>query len=254
MKVNYSDISKTYDKHRSYSENEIKEIIRFAGIKEGMRVLDIGCGTGNVSSQLLGHINMDAVGIDISLPMLEVAKGKSLEVIVADAGHHYLPFQDNTFDTVILAYVIHQISSLLPLFAECNRVLRNGTLVILTSSHRQIEHQHPVIKEFFPSLIDTDKARFTDIPEVDALLDQAGFTDIEHAEMRIEKIPLDDAYLQKVKGKYVSTYHLLPQSEFENGVARLEKFIKNSRQPEFREWRCTLIRAEKNNAIKDKRR
>lgn len=246
MKVNYSDISRTYDKHRSYSENEIKKIIRFAGIKEGTRILDLGCGTGNMSFQLLEHLNVDVVGADISLPMLEVARDKSLEVIVADAGSGQLPFRDNTFDTVIMAYVIHQIGSLMPLFTECYRVLRNGTLVILTSSHRQIEYQHPVIKEFFPSLIDTDKARFPDIPVVDTSLSQAGFTDIKHAEIRIEKIPLDDEYLQKVKGKYVSTYHLLPQSEFERGVAKLEAFIKDSRQPEFREWRGTLIHGVKN--------
>jgi len=193
------------------------------------------------ASQLRKLTRVESVGVDISRPMLEVAKGKSLEVIVANAGSGQLPFRDNTFDTVIIAYVIHQIDSLLPLFAECYRILRSGTLVILTSSHRQIEYHHPVIKEFFPSLIDTDKARFPDIPEVDALLSQAGFMDIKHEEVRVEKIPLDDEYLQKVKGKYVSTYHLLPQSEFERGVARLEAFIKNSRQPEFREWRGTLI-------------
>ncbi len=245
MKVHYTDISKKYDKYRSYSENEIKKIIRFAGIREGARILDLGCGTGNVSSQILELIKADIVGVDISRPMLEVAKSKSLEVVCADACGFHLPFRDSCFDTVIGTYVIHHFGNIPSAFSECHRILRHGALVLLTSGHQQLEYQHPVIRQSFPSLIDIDKARFPDIPEVDRLLNAAGFTDIRHEEIRVENIPIDDEYLQKVKGKYVSTYHLLPQREFEFGVAKLEVFIKNSKQTEFREWRGTLIRSRK---------
>ena len=245
MKANYTDISKTYDKYRSYSEKEIKKIIEFARIREGTRILDVGCGTGNVAVQLKKLIEVDVVGIDISMPMLEVARGKSLKVVCADAGSGHLPFRDNSFDMTIGAYIVHQIDNLQSMFSECCRVLGSGAIVLFTSSHRQIEYQHPVIKQFFPSLIDIDKARFPDIPEIDRRLGSAGFTDIRHEEIRVENIPMDDEYLQKVKGKYVSTYHLLPQKEFEAGVKRLEAFIRKSHRTEFREWRGTLIYGKK---------
>jgi ubiquinone/menaquinone biosynthesis C-methylase UbiE len=240
-KVHYTDISKTYDKHRSYSKDEMKEIINFAGIKPGAKVLDLGCGTGNVASGLRELIDTDTVGLDISLPMLSIARDKSLEVICADASHGRLPFRDASFDAIIGAYVIHQIDNLDNLFTECHRILHRGVLVLLTSSHRQSERHHPVIKRFFPGLIDADKARFPDIPEIDRLLDSAGFTDIKHQETRVQRIPLDEEYLEKVKGKYVSTYQLIPQSEFEAGVAKLETYIRNLKHPEIREWRGTLI-------------
>jgi SAM-dependent methyltransferase len=252
-KVCYADISKTYDKYRSYSGDEIQEIIDFAGIKPGTKVLDLGCGTGNVARGLRELINADIVGLDISRPMLSVARDKSLEVICADASKGRLPFHDGSFDAIIGAFVIHQIDNLDNLFAECYRCLRRGVLALLTSSHRQIERHHPVIKRFFPGLIDADKARFPDIPEIDHLLKSAGFTDIKHEDTHVERIPLDEEYLKKVKGKYVSTYQLLPQSEFEAGVARLETYIRNLKQPEIREWRGTLIRAEKHDLIKDQR-
>jgi ubiquinone/menaquinone biosynthesis C-methylase UbiE len=245
MKIHYNAISRTYDKHRSYSKDEIKKIIKFAGIKEGTRILDLGCGTGNVAFQLLKLINVAIVGSDISLPMLEVARSKSLEVIRADADSGSLPFRNNSFDTVILAYVIHQIDNLSSLFAECYRVLRKGTLVLLTSSHQQLELTHPIIKQFFPSLIDVDKARFPDIPVIDSCLSSVGFTDIKHEDIRIEDIPVDNEFLEKVKGKYVSTYHLLPQEEFEHGVVRLEEYIRNNLETITREWRGTLIRGSK---------
>lgn len=244
-KVHYTDISKTYDKYRSYSENQIKEIISFSGIEPGMKVLDLGCGTGNVASSLLKVMNVDIVGLDVSLPMLMVARDKSLEVVCSDAGNNLLPFHNDSFDMIILGYVIHQIGNLESLFPECYRMLRDGSIVLITSSHRQIEHQHPVIKQFFPSLIDIDKTRFPDIPEVDRLLNTAGFREIKHRETCIEKIPLDNEYLEKVKGKYVSTYHLIPQHEFELGVTSLEAYINNLHQPEFREWRGTLISGKK---------
>jgi ubiquinone/menaquinone biosynthesis C-methylase UbiE len=245
IKVRYTDISKTYDKYRMYSEDEIREIIDFAEIRQGMKILDLGCGTGNVASGLLKYIYVDVIGLDISLPMLTVARDKSLEVLCADAGSGRLPFLDSSFDAIVGGFVIHQIGNLESLFPECHRILRSGGITFLTSSHRQIEYQHPVIKQFFPSLIDIDTARFPDIPEVASLLYQAGFTGIKHRETGVRKIPLDNTYLKKVKGKFISTFQLVPQPEFEAGVAKLEEFISNLRQPEFREWRGTLMYGEK---------
>jgi ubiquinone/menaquinone biosynthesis C-methylase UbiE len=246
MNVDYTEISKTYDRYRSYPQSLIENIIDFGEIKEGMRVLDLGCGTGNVASQLLGLLKVNLIGIDQSIPMLEVAREKSLDVICADADSNPLPFQDSSFDIIIAAYVIHHITNPKLLISDCYRVLREGTLLILTSSHNQIEHQHPVIRQFFPTCIETDKNRFPDLAEIEYLLRSAGFQDIKQTELLVGNIPIDEEYLEKVKGKYVSTYRLLPQSEFELGVSKLEAFLKSRGRHESREWRCTLIRGRKN--------
>ena len=241
MEVNYTDISKIYDSYRSYPDNLLKKIISLGRISRGKKVLDLGCGTGNIASQLRTAIKADVIGVDASFAMLKVAKDKSLEVICADIDNQQLPFRDGSFDTIMVAYVIHQIKNLEFLLSECYRVLRDGVLVLLTSSHKQIENQHPVIKDFFPSYIDIDKGRFPDINHIDYLLNSLGLKDIKHEELTLENIPIDYEYLRKVKNKYVSTYHLIPQSEFENGVKRLEAFIMNSKQPEFKDWHGMII-------------
>jgi ubiquinone/menaquinone biosynthesis C-methylase UbiE len=241
MEVNYTDISKTYDSYRSYPESLLKKIIARGRISQGKKVLDLGCGTGNIASQLQTAIKADVVGVDASFAMLKVARDKSLEVICADIDNQQLPFRDGSFDTIIIAYVIHQIKNLTFLLSECYRVLRDGVLVLLTSSHKQIENQHPVIKDFFPSYIDIDKGRFPDIHHIDYLFDSLGLKDIQHEEIALENIPIDHEYLQKVKNKYVSTYHLIPQSEFENGVKRLEAFIASRKQPEFKDWHGMIV-------------
>jgi ubiquinone/menaquinone biosynthesis C-methylase UbiE len=245
MEVNYTDISKTYDDYRSYPESLIKKIIALGKISQGKKVLDLGCGTGNIAWQLQKAIKTDVIGVDASFAMLKVAKGKSVEVICADIDNAPLPFLDSSFDTVLVAYVIHQIKNLEFLLSECYRVLRYGVLILLTSSHKQIENQHPVIKDFFPSFIDIDKDRFPDIQQIDYLLNSLGLKDIKHEDMIVENVPIDHEYLQKVKNKYVSTYYLIPQSEFDNGVKQLEAFVMNMKQPEFRDWHGTIIRGLK---------
>ena len=246
MSIDYTDISRTYDEHRSFSKHRAKKLAVFGGIREGMKALDVGCGTGSLASQLVDLLSLDIVGVDISLPMLKVAREKSVEVVCTDAASNRLPFRDSCFDSITATYVIHQISNLELLFSECHRVLRNGTLVLLTSIHEQIENEHPVFKRFFSGAIDIDKARFPDIPVICKLLTAAGFRDIKHEPVLGDSIVIDEEYLRKVKGKYVSTYHLLPQREFEYGVVKLEEFINSRSQPDFREWRATLISGRKN--------
>jgi SAM-dependent methyltransferase len=245
MSIDYTDISQTYDEYRSFSKHRAEKVAEFGGIREGMKVLDVGCGTGSLASHLLDLLSLDMVGVDISLPMLRVAKNKSLEVICTDAAKNSLPFRDGYFDIITATYVIQQISSLELLFSECYRVLRDGALVLLTSSHEQIENEHPVFKRFFPGAIDVDKARFPDIPVICDMLVNAGFRDIKHEPALGESIPIDKEYLRKVKGKYVSTYRLLSQREFERGVTGLETYINSLSQPEFVEWQGTLIYGRK---------
>lgn len=244
MKIDYSNISKTYDSYRSYSYSEIQKLIKFGKLENGMNILDLGCGTGNLSAQLLEQIKIDSIGIDKSFQMLKKAKAKAIQVLCADADCN-LPFKDYSFDAIIGAYVIHHINNRMALIAECFRILRDGSLIFLTSSHDQIERLHPVIKEFFPALIELDKKRFPDIPELDYLLKTAGFKNIKHEELIISKIPIDIDYLEKVKNKFVSTFYLLSENEFNNGIEKLEAYIRNNKEPAYRDWWGTMIYGEK---------
>ena len=241
MAIDYTDISKTYDSYRSYPENLIKSVITLGRVSAGKKVLDLGCGTGNVAQQIRQKINADIIGVDASFSMLEVARDKSLEVTCADIDNRQLPFRDGSFDIIIGAYVIHQIKNLDFMLSECYRVLRDGILVLLTSSHKQIENQHPIIKNFFPSYVDIDKGRFPDIQRIDNILNSLGFKDIQHEEVTVAHLPVDHEFLHRVKNKYVSTYHLMSQSEFEEGVNKLEAFIMNSKQQTFRDWHGTIV-------------
>ena len=245
MKISYSEISKTYDNHRSYTELHMAPLIRFANLRDGMKILDVGCGTGNLGATLREHIEIDSVGIDMSFKMLQKAKGKTLNVLCADVDFG-LPFEDRVFDAVIGSYFLHYIKNTGALIEDCFRILKDDSpLVFLTSSHDQIEQLHPVIKAFFPSLTERDKERFPDIPELDSFLKAAGFKKVRHKELTIDRIPIDMSYLEKVKNRFVSTFFLLSEKEFNEGVKKLEAFISGNQEPVFREWRGTMICGEK---------
>lgn len=241
MRIDYTDISRTYDDYRSFPKELMRQTIEFGDIREGMRVLDLGCGTGNAAVGLRDMIRVDVTGLDVSVSMLEKASAKSLKVACADVEKNQMPFRDGSFDRIVSVYVIHHIGNLDFLFSECHRVLRNGVLVLLTSGHAQLESQHPIIKESFPSFVEIEKTRFPDIPQVERLLKSAGFVNVKHREVRVDDLPLDKAFLRKVKNKYISTYCLLPRDEYEKGVEKLEAFINNRGQPEFRDWHATLV-------------
>ncbi len=77
---------------------------KMTDIKKGMKILDVGCGTGNFSIKLAGR-GCSVTGVDISNEMLNIARKKAsgmnfdIEFINVDLNN--LPFEDDTFDAVI---------------------------------------------------------------------------------------------------------------------------------------------------------
>lgn len=102
-----------------------------AGWKPAYHVLDVACGTGDLTLDLLrcGH---HVTGVDLSEQMLALAKGKapSATYLVADA--EALPFADASFDAVTCAFGIRNFVHLEKGLGEMLRVLKpGGRLVIL---------------------------------------------------------------------------------------------------------------------------
>ena len=87
-------------------------MLSFLGEVAGRRVLDIGCGAGQLSLAL-SQRNAAVIGIDVSSRMVELAKkrlGNQIDVRVHDLSQP-LPFEDSSFDIVVASLVMHYLET-----------------------------------------------------------------------------------------------------------------------------------------------
>jgi demethylmenaquinone methyltransferase / 2-methoxy-6-polyprenyl-1,4-benzoquinol methylase len=98
-----------------------------AGLKPGMKVLDVGVGTGLVAAQacLLTGDPALVTGVDPSPGMMAAGKLPPSLVLVEGRAES-LPFPDNHFDFLSMGYALRHISDLGVAFAEFERVLKPG--------------------------------------------------------------------------------------------------------------------------------
>ena len=113
--------------HRLWKKDLIKNIPM-----ESKKILDVCCGTGDISIGMGKKIKISQIkALDFSDGMLEVAKKKAnrsnlknIEFINGSA--LFIPFKDNTFDTVTISLGIRNTSDYKKVLEEINRVLIPG--------------------------------------------------------------------------------------------------------------------------------
>jgi SAM-dependent methyltransferase len=243
MRVDYDTISATYDGSRSVNAELAETIIREAGLIPGARVLDIGCGTGNIEAALSGTIDLKVVGIDLSLGMLGEARSKVPDGNWLQADCAALPLQNETFDCALMIYMIHHLTNFRSVIEGIYDVLRSGRLVILTASHEQIENSF--LSGFFPSYAPIDKARFPAIGSILETMRAVGFSDVKSRAIAVAKATRDEGYLRKVESKHVSTFHLMSDEEFRLGLEKMRQYICEHKGNPPLDHMGTLISARK---------
>ena len=101
--------------------------------KEGEKVLDVGCSTGNLLS--IDPKNM--VGVDVDKDAIEVARKRGLNA-VWQKDPMKLPFKDNSFENVHCKHVLEHLPSPFAFTKEIFRVLKpKGRLVLLTDKYAE---------------------------------------------------------------------------------------------------------------------
>jgi len=108
-------------------------LIRFGGLLDGERVLDVGCGTGSLTFTFPEIANVASVtGIDPSESFVEFARGRNTDPRISfqTADARALPFESNSFDRVFSMLVLQFIPDAARAVAEMCRVVRPGGTVI----------------------------------------------------------------------------------------------------------------------------
>ncbi len=121
----------------SYHRDLLDLVVKHCRIKEGQRILDIGCGTGLLTLKLLAKKRGSVVGIDYLKQMLEIFTKKLLRLKLTDRVHlvrmdaNALTFERSTFDLAVSTVTLHHLKSKLPALKKIAGILKPGGLFIL---------------------------------------------------------------------------------------------------------------------------
>ena len=107
------------------------------GDVQGLKVLDLGCGTGRHSTWLAAS-GATVTGVDFSEGMLAAARNRpeadAIRFLVHDL-HQPLPFADDEFDLVVSGLVLEHLQDLPGFFGETKRVLKPDGRAVISAMH-----------------------------------------------------------------------------------------------------------------------
>jgi SAM-dependent methyltransferase len=127
--VTFAVAAEAYDRFMGrYSVPLAPLFADFAGA-EG-RVLDVGCGPGALTAELVGRLGEGAVSaVDPSQPFVEAARERHPGVTVEHATAEKLPFAEHAFDAALAQLVVHFMTDPVAGLREMARVTREGGVV-----------------------------------------------------------------------------------------------------------------------------
>ena len=101
-----------------------------ASVADGQRLLDVGCGPGALTSELVRRAGARAVSaVDPSPTFVEAARARNPDVDVRQAAAEQLPFGDDAFDAALAQLVVHFMADPVAGLREMRRVTRGGGVV-----------------------------------------------------------------------------------------------------------------------------
>ncbi|MBP2302041.1 class I SAM-dependent methyltransferase [Azospirillum picis] len=108
------------------------QCLRRAGLRPGMRVLDVAIGTGLVAREAvrLGGHQAEVIGLDLSEAMLAQAR-RFLPIPLIQGVADALPLADDSVDMITMGYALRHVGDLTATFREFHRVLRPGGSVLV---------------------------------------------------------------------------------------------------------------------------
>jgi SAM-dependent methyltransferase len=236
-----------YDELRvSESTPALLDVTIEEGLGQARRLLDVGCGTGRFSGMAAERLGVRLWGVDQSEEMLAQAQARGVRGAGwrrASADH--LPFRDGWFDAVLMRLVVHLLGESRPAaFQEAHRVLGpGGRLYVWTFA---LEHFPAFyLTPYLPGLPAVDLARFPEPRLLAVELEQAGFARarVRTHEQRMLVERADAA--ARVRGRYISTLHLLEPGEVDAAADRLDAEAAAGMPPLEAVQRWRLVVAER---------
>jgi SAM-dependent methyltransferase len=96
------------------------------------RVLDVGCGQGELAQRIATELGAEVVGVDQSPRMVELTRERGVDARLGDV--QALEFPDGSFDCVVAAWMLFHVPDLDRGLGEIARVLRSGGRLVAATN------------------------------------------------------------------------------------------------------------------------
>jgi ubiquinone/menaquinone biosynthesis C-methylase UbiE len=184
--VSFDVAADAYDRFMGrYSVRLAPALADLAEVRHGQRALDVGCGPGALTGELVERLGADAVSaVDPSEPFVAAARARHPGVDVQLSAAEDLPYADGTFDAALAQLVVHFMKDPAGGIAEMARVTRADGVV--AASVWDFENERAPLSPFWHAAreLDTGATDESWLPgaregQLRDYFEQAGLRDVE---------------------------------------------------------------------------
>ncbi len=174
-----------------YSRMLSPQLADLAGVTTSQRALDVGCGTGALTTELAERLGESAVAaVDPSSGFVEATRQRHPGAEVVQASAEALPFGNGFFDVTLAQLVVHFMPDPVAGLAEMRRVTREGGVVAacvwdFAGRRSPLSLFWRVASETDPGLVDESERAGTREGDLERLFGEAGLGDVVGAALEV---------------------------------------------------------------------
>ncbi len=190
--MTFNVAAEAYDRFMgAWSRGLSAPLADLADIVPGDRVLDVGCGPGNLTAELVARLGADAVAaVDPSEPFVAAAKARHPGVDVRQASAEALPYPDQSFDSALAQLVVHFMTDPIAGAREMGRVTRAGGVVAAcvwdyAGGRGPLGPFWEVARDLDPTVIDESRLAGARQGHLVELFESAELRDVEESELSV---------------------------------------------------------------------
>ncbi len=192
--MSFDVAAEAYDRFMgSWSRLLSAQVAEFAGVEGRSRVLDVGCGPGALTGELIARLGVDAVSaVDPSAPFVAAARTRYPGVDVRQASAEALPHPDDAFDAALAQLVVHFMTDPVAGLREMARVTRAGGTVAACvwdygGGRGPLGPFWEAARELDPAVVDESRLAGARDGHLVELFGQAGLREIEGGSLTVSR-------------------------------------------------------------------
>ncbi len=192
--VTFDVAAEAYDRFMGEWSSQLSpQLVDLAGVRAGQRVLDVGCGPGALTAELVARVGAEAVvAVDPSEPFVAAARARYPGVDVRQANAEALPYPDRSFDAALAQLVVHFMADPVAGLREMARVTRRGSTVAAcvwdyAGGRGALGPFWEAARELDPEAVDESKLAGARPGHLTELMEAAGLGGVEEVELSVSR-------------------------------------------------------------------